>query len=116
MRLFPIPLIASLAIITPAFAQAQDSDADELSAIDAGATVLLRQSYVGSDQTEINVLPYLGFDNVYGFDLLGPNLRYELFDIGTGRGLGKWSLRAGPNASFDFGRDSDDSPTLTGLD
>jgi len=62
------------------------------------------------------VLPYLGIDNVYGFDLLGPALRYEVLDIGTGSGFGKWSVSAGPQASFDFGRDSDDSPTLTGLE
>jgi len=110
--------LASLALLfasLPTLAAAQDT-AGELSAVDLGGTVLLRQSYVGSDQTELNVLPYLGLDNVYGFDLLGPVLKYELFDLGTGRGIGKWSVRAGPRAAFDFGRDSDDSPTLEGLE
>ena len=111
-----IPLILSL----PSLAYAQDLDKDksedEISAIDIGGTVLYRQSHIGTDETEINVLPYIGLDNVFGFDLLGNTLKYELFDIGTGRGLGKWSLRAGPRAAADFGRDSDDSPTLDGLD
>jgi len=107
--------LTSFAIALPTVAFAQTAEED-ISAIDVGGTVLLRQSYVGSDQTEINLLPYLGLDNVYGFDLLGPALRYKLIDIGTGRGIGKWSIRAGPQAAFDFGRDSDDSPTLTGLE
>jgi len=105
----------ALVVSLPSISVAQDSGED-LTAIDVGGTVLLRQSYIGSDQTEINVLPYLGLDSVYGFDLLGNVLKYELFDIGTGRGLGKWSLRAGPRAALDFGRDSEDSPTLDGLD
>ncbi len=115
MRKVLASLIATATLSLPVQAIAQDSD-EELSAIDVGGTILLRSSYVGSDQTEISVLPYLGIDNVYGFDLLGPALRYEVLDIGTGSGFGKWSVSAGPQASFDFGRDSDDSPTLTGLE
>jgi len=115
MKTISVTAIATLTFSLPSFALAQDSGED-LSAVDIGGTVLLRQSYIGSDQTEINVLPYLGLDSVYGFDLLGNVLKYELFDIGTGRGIGKWSLRAGPRAALDFGRDSDDSPTLEGLE
>ena len=114
MKFLSISLFAATAIALSSWAFAQDNE--DLSAVDVGGTVLLRQSYIGSDQTEVNVLPYLGLDNVYGFDLLGNNLKYELFDIGTGRGFGKWSVRAGPRAAFDFGRDSDDSPTLDGLE
>jgi len=115
MKLYSLTLLSAFCLATPSLTFAQDR-ADEISAVDVGGTVLFRQSYIGSDQTEINVLPYLGLDNVYGFDLLGPVLKYELFDIGTGRGVGKWSVRAGPRAAFDFGRDSDDSPTLDGLE
>jgi len=115
MKTISVAAIATITFSLPSFAFAQDSGED-LSAVDIGGTVLLRQSYIGSDQTEINVLPYLGLDSVYGFDLLGNVLKYELFDIGTGRGIGKWSLRAGPRAALDFGRDSEDSPTLDGLD
>ena len=120
MKKFTRALLVPLILSLPSLAHAQDLDKDksenEISAIDVGATVLYRQSYIGSDETEVNVLPYLGLDNVYGFDLLGNVLKYELFDIGTGRGLGKWSLRAGPRAAIGFSRDSDDSPTLEGLD
>ena len=120
MKKFSCALLVPLILSLPSLAHAQDLDKDksenEISAIDVGATVLYRQSYIGSDETEVNVLPYLGLDNVYGFDLLGNVLKYELFDIGTGRGLGKWSLRAGPRAALGFSRDSDDSPTLEGLD
>jgi len=102
----------------PTTSFAQDADAGNESYVDVGATVLLRPAYIGSDQTKTNVLPYLGLDNFYGIDLLGPNLKADVIDIGTGRGLGmgNWSLRAGPRLSFDFGRDSSDSPTLEGLD
>lgn len=115
MKKLSIILLAATALSFPSLTYAQDNDED-VSAIDIGGTVLLRQSYVGSDRTETNILPYLGLDNVYGFDLLGPTLKYQLFDVGTGRGFGKWSVRAGPRAAFDFGRDSDDSPTLDGLE
>lgn len=120
MKTLTRAVFLGLSLSFPSLVHAQDLDRNkdevEISAIDLGGTVLLRQSYIGSDQTEVNVLPYIGLDNVYGFDLLGNTLKYELFDIGTGRGLGKWSLRAGPRAAADFGRDSDDSPTLEGLD
>ena len=108
--------ISALLMGTPTVAFAQDTDEDSPAFIDVGATVLLRTPYVGSDQTETLFLPYLGIDDFHGINLLGPNLTADFIDIGTGTGLGKWSLRAGPRVSFDFGRDSDDSPTLDGLE
>ncbi len=84
--------------------------------IDVGGALLVRPAYVGSDQTQTNLLPYLGFENIYGVDMFGLALSADIFDIGTGQGPGKWSLRAGPRVSFDFGRDSNDSPTLEGLE
>ena len=110
----PLLSVVLLFAAPPVFAQ--DAETDDPSYIDVGATVLHRPSYVGSDRTETNIFPYIGLDNVFGIDLLGPTLKADVIDIGTGRGFGKWSLRAGPRVGFDFGRDSDDSPTLEGLD
>ncbi len=105
-------LAASIGLV-PAQAQAED---EKDSSVDVGGAVLIRPAYVGSDQTRTNLLPYLGFENIYGIDMFGLALSAEVIDIGTGMGPGKWSLRAGPRLGFDFGRDSDDSPTLAGLD
>jgi len=81
-----------------------------------GASVLLNSEYLGSADEEVRVLPYLSFDNVKGFSLFGTTLRYRALDIGTGQGLGKWSLRAGPAIGFQGGRDSDESVNLNGFD
>ncbi len=111
-----LPLLPALLLGTAPAAIAQDAPKEEQTHIDVGGTVLLRSLYVGSDQTETLILPYLGIENLYGIELLGPNLTADFIDIGTGQGFGKWSVRAGPRVSFDFGRDSDDSPTLEGLE
>lgn len=108
--------LSALLLAAPQLTFAQDADNEDETYIDVGGTVILRTPYVGSDQTETLVLPYLGIENFHGIDLLGPILKADVIDIGTGRGLDKWSLRAGPRVSFDFGRDSDDSPTLEGLE
>ena len=81
-----------------------------------GAVVLSSAEYSGSDQQDITILPYLSLKNVKGFDLRASTLSYRLFEAGTGQGMGKWSLRAGPTIGYQDGRDSDDSPTLTGLE
>jgi len=81
-----------------------------------GASILLNSEYLGSADEEIRALPYLSFDNVKGFTLFGTTLRYRALDIGTGQGLDKWSLRAGPAIGFQGGRDSDESENLNGFD
>jgi len=81
-----------------------------------GASILLNSEYLGSADEEIRALPYLSFDNVKGFTLFGTTLRYRALDIGTGQGLDKWSLRAGPSIGFQGGRDSDESENLNGFD
>lgn len=111
-----IPLTSALLLGLSPAALAQDKQEENLTHFDVGATVLLRPSYVGSDQTEINILPYLGVENFYKIQVLGPVARADIIDIGTGRGIGKWSVRAGPRVAFDFGRDSSDSSTLDGLE
>jgi len=81
-----------------------------------GASILLNSEYLGSADEKIRALPYLSFDNVKGFTLFGSTLRYRALDIGTGQGLGKWSLRAGPAISYQGGRDSDESVNLNGFE
>ena len=111
-----IPLLSAFLLGVAPAVYAQDNQEDDLTHIDVGATVLLRPAYVGSDQTKVNILPYLGVENFHKIQILGPVARADIIDIGTGRGPGKWSLRAGPRVAFDFGRDSSDSETLDGLE
>lgn len=110
-KIFPILL---LAFGLPLGAVANDK-AESESYIDVGGAVLTRPDYVGSEDYQTNLLPYIGFQDLYGFDLSGLRLSRTFFEAGTGRGPGTWSLEAGPSLGFDFGRDSDDSPTLEGL-
>lgn len=91
------------------------ASADETS-VDLGGAVLVRPAYTGSDEYRANLLPYIGFENLYGFDMRGLAISSDVIEVGTGKGPGKWSLEAGPRVSFDFGRDSKDSPTLDGLE
>lgn len=112
-----LPFLSALMFgIAPSAFSQDTKQKEDPTYIDVGATVLHRPTYVGSDQTKTNILPYLGIDNLYGVDMLGPTLKADVFEIGTGRGMGKWSVRAGPRVSFDFGRDSSDSSTLDGLE
>lgn len=111
-------LLLAIAFGAPAYGQSSDaSKEDEKNArIYVGAASLLNSEYLGSADEDFRVLPYLSVDNFKGFDLFGPSLSYRAIEIGTGRGLDKWSLRAGPVIGYESGRDSDDSDTLTGLE
>ncbi len=107
----------SLIISAPALAQMPERMADDEGGTGfIGVTGVVISEYLGSDDHDLQVLPYLSLDNVKGFDFFGTALTYRAVDIGTGQGLGKWSLRAGPRAAYTPGRDSDDSPTLTGFE
>jgi len=81
-----------------------------------GASVAIVSEYPGSADEEFRALPYLSLNNVKGFDFFGTALTYRLIEIGTGEGLNKWSLRAGPSLSYQGGRDSDESPNLNGFE
>jgi len=81
-----------------------------------GVSGVLLSEYLGSADEDFRVLPYLSVDNFKGFDFFGTALTYRLIDTGTGEGLGKWSLRAGPRIAYQTGRDSDDSSNLTGFE
>lgn len=109
-------LAFTLTLFAPMLAQAQTpppSPNDGTGYV--GASVLVTSEYLGSADEEIRALPYLSFDNVKGFTLFGTTLRYRALDIGTGQGLDKWSLRAGPSVSYQGGRDSDESVNLNGF-
>ena len=110
---FLIPIVISIAASSPTFAQTSE---DQGHSIQLGGALAYLPQYAGSSDYDLRVLPYIGFDDLAGFELSGLALSYPLIDIGTGRGPGTWSIKAGPRAGFDFGRDSDDSPTLTGFD
>ncbi len=109
----------ALPLCFAATAQAQSSDKPRSSTDGTGyigASVLLSSEYLGSADEEIRALPYLSFDNIKGFTLFGTTLRYRALDIGTGQGLDKWSLRAGPSIGYQSGRESDESENLSGFD
>ncbi|GLQ20075.1 MipA/OmpV family protein [Algimonas porphyrae] len=103
-------LLACLIIPGTAFAE------DEETTIRLGGALAYLPEYAGSSESQLRILPYIGFDDLAGFELSGLALAYPLIDLGTGEGPGEWSLKAGPRAAFDFGRDSEDSPTLTGFE
>ena len=118
MKIYTLALIALLGSATSAFAQSGEvtNESDDTDVLFAGAIATVSSEYLGSDQENLGVLPYISVQDYKGFDLFGTALSYRAVETGTGQGLGKWSLRAGPNLSYQGGRDSDDSPTLTGLD
>jgi outer membrane protein len=104
------------ALIVTAVALPSAAAASDDRNIRLGGALLYSPEYAGSADYELRVLPLISFDDIAGFELSGLSLAYPLIDIGTGQGPGTWSLKAGPRAAFDFGRDSADSPTLTGLE
>lgn len=105
-----------IALILSAFALPTVALASEETNFRLGGALLYSPEYVGSADYDLRVLPLISFDDIAGFELSGLSLAYPLIDIGTGQGPGNWSLKAGPRAAFDFGRDSADSPTLTGFE
>lgn len=117
MKILTTTLLVSLALTAPAFAQTDEGPtvSDDSSTAFIGAIGALRSEYLGSDQETLSAFPYVSVQDYKGFDLFGTSLSYRAVETGTGQGLGKWSLRAGPNLTYQSGRDSDDSPTLDGL-
>lgn len=109
MTRFALPLLISLFAL-PALAQ------DDTNSIRVGAAAAYLPEYTGSDEQEWRALPLVSFDDIGGFAFNGLSLTYPLLDIGTGEGPGNWSLKAGPRGAFEFGRDSEDSPTLNGFE
>ena len=110
--------ILALSVSVPSTVYAQNVDNTSTASDDAyfGAAVLTTPEYLGSDDNETLVIPYLEISDFKGFDFFGTSLSYRLLEAGTGQGIGYWSLRVGPSISYQRGRDSDDSPTLAGLE
>ena len=118
MKLYALTFILSVTSLGQAFAQSGDisNESGERSVAFIGGLGALTSEYLGSDQEELRVFPYVSVQDFKGIDLFGTSLSYRAVETGTGEGLGKWSLRAGPNLTYQAGRDSEDSPTLTGLE
>ena len=109
---FPLLLLS-----VPAAAQTPDQSQNAADGTGFfGVSGALASEYPGSAEEEFLVLPYLSLNNVKGFDFFGTALTYRLIETGTGEGLGKWSLRAGPSATYQGGRDSDESVNLNGFE
>ena len=109
-------LLLPIAFNANVLAQSPDPVDDDKGTGYVGVTGLVISEYLGSADEEFKALPYLSFEDVKGFDFFGTSLNYRLIDEGTGQGFGKWSLRGGPQISYQPGRDSSDSPTLTGFE
>ncbi len=105
-------------IMTPTTVLAQDTgvQSSEDNIAYAGAGAVIFSEYLGSADQDISPLPYLSVNNFKGFDVFGTTLSYRLIDTGTGEGLEKWSLQAGPRAAYQIGRNSNDSPNLIGFE
>jgi len=117
MKTFVLALTVSIAASAHAFAQSEVSnESDEKGVAFLGGLTTYSSEYLGSGQEDFGALPYVSVQNYKGIDLFGTSLSYRVLETGTGQGLGKWSLRAGPNLTYQGGRESDDSPTLTGLE
>ncbi|MEP6342776.1 MAG: MipA/OmpV family protein [Maricaulaceae bacterium] len=110
--------VAALAVCvsSAAYGQTVDNTERESDIIYFGAAVVSTPEYLGADDDEVLIIPYLEVSDYKGFDFFGTQLSYRLLEAGTGQGIGKWSLRAGPSVTYQRGRDSDDSDTLTGLE
>lgn len=117
MKTLALTLVLSLGTTAHAFAQSEvTNESDETRVAFVGALGALTSEYLGSDEEELRVFPYLSVQDYKGIDLFGTSLSYRAVETGTGQGLGKWSLRAGPSLTYQGGRDSDDSLTLSGLE
>ena len=117
MKTLALTLLLSLGLSGQAFAQSEVSnESGESRVAYIGALGALSSEYLGSADEELRAFPYVSVSDYKGIDLFGTQLSYRAVETGTGQGLGKWSLRAGQSLTYQAGRDSDDSPTLTGLD
>lgn len=115
---FPLSFSIFLSLGASGVAQSMEApnDLNSGAVANVGVQALLISEYLGSNDEEVSVLPYLSVDDYKGIDIFGPAISYRAIETGTGQGLGKWSLRVGPSLTYQRGRDSDDSDTLTGLE
>lgn len=117
MKTFASILTLCLGLSSPVFGQVLDGgSSNDNPTANVGVIGLYSSEYFGSGDEDITPLPFLDVDNYKGFDFFGTALSYRALETGTGEGIGKWSLRAGPSLTYLPGRDSSDSDTLEGLD
>lgn len=110
-------ILSIFVLTTTAKAQAQESIINHNTGTGyIGVSGLINSEYLGSSDQDTQVLPYLSFENVKGFDLFGTALTYRAIEAGTGEGLDKWSVRTGPSLAYQQGRDSEDSQNLVGFE
>ena len=109
-------LALSVSFAPTVYAQSVDNTSSTGDTAYFGVAGVITPEYLGSDDDEFLVLPYLEVNDFKGLDFFGTALTYRLIEAGTGEGIGKWSLRVGPRIAYQRGRDSDDSPTLTGFE
>ena len=109
-------LALSASFAPTVYAQSVDNTSSTGDTAYFGVAGVITPEYLGSDDDEFLVLPYLEVNDFKGLDFFGTALTYRLIEAGTGEGIGKWSLRVGPRIAYQRGRDSDDSPTLTGFE
>lgn len=81
--------------------------------VSLGIAAGFRPAFEGADENEVTPVPLVTVRNLYGFNVEGMALSYDLVRWhGT---YGPWEVRLGPSLSLDFGRDEDDSDFLDGL-
>jgi outer membrane scaffolding protein for murein synthesis (MipA/OmpV family) len=114
MRFLSVLILVLLAL--PSVTAASDQQREDKRNLRLGGALLSTAKYVGSSDYNLLPLPLISFDDIGGFQLSGLALSYPLIDIGSGQGPDSWSVSAGARAAFDFGRDSNDSPTLNGFE
>lgn len=95
------------------------ADADPISpdpdatTVSLGGAAVYRPEFQGADESETAPFPLISVRNLFGFNLAGTGLTYDLLrKRGTDR---RWEITLGPALTLDLGREEDDSPFLTGL-
>ena len=92
--------------------QAEGSDEGSVA---IGGAILSSPDYVGADETQFLILPYIDVYNYKGFDFVPFTGSYALVDYLSGDGLWAWGIKAGPQLNYEFGRPEDDADELEGL-
>lgn len=96
----------------PADAELISPDPDATT-ISLGGAAVYKPEFQGADENETVPFPLINVRNLFGFNLAGTGLSYDLLrKRGTDR---RWEVAVGPSLSLDLGREEDDSPFLNGL-
>ena len=88
---------------------------DEGTEILVGAAILSSPDYIGADDTDLRLLPYIEVRNFKGFDFLPLAVTYDVYNWETGTGIWDKDFRIGGRLAYEVGRDEDDADELAGL-